>query len=196
MLLRQLFQRRTWSWTTGNVVEDSDERVVLWLPPGARGQRPDGDLFDGWTLRDHVYGRAGGILRVREHAQPYAVLLFGVDDAFRGWYVNLEDPLVRTDDGWEFEDHLLDVWIEHDRSWRWLDEDELAGAVEHGIFSDERAAEIRAAGEQARDRVLAGEFDAWVDWRPDRAWPTPEPRARPAAPPARAASARRRPRRR
>jgi hypothetical protein len=172
-VLRQLFQGRTWSLTTGNVVEDSDERLVLWLPPGARGWRPDGYLFDGWELREHVHTRAGGILRVREHAEPYSVLLFGVDDAFRGWYVNLEEPLARTPDGWEFEDHLLDVWIDADRSWRWLDEDELEGALARGIFSAEEGASIRVAGEQALERVLRGDFDAWVDWRPDTAWPPP-----------------------
>jgi hypothetical protein len=171
IVLRQLFQGRVWSVSRAMVVEDVPARLVLWMPPGVRGQRPEGDLFETWTLRDHVYDRPGGILRVREHAEPYSVLLFGVDGAFRGWYVNLEDPLIPTDDGWEFEDHLLDVWIESDRTWRWLDEDELEEAVARGIFAVQKAAEIRAAGRRALERVLRGDFDAWLEWRPSSVRP-------------------------
>lgn len=173
-MLRQLFQGRIWSVTTGVVVEDSAERNVLWLPSGAPGKRPVGDLFEGWRLRDHVHARPGGILRVREHPEPYAVLLFGVDGAFRGWYVNLEEPLVPTQLGWDFEDHLLDLWVERDRTWRWLDEDELEGAVARGIFTAEQEVEFRDAGVRARDRVLGGDFDEWCRWRPEPEWRQPE----------------------
>ena len=174
VVLRQLFRGRVWSLVSGNVVEDSAERTVLWLPPGAPGRRPVGDLFGGWRLRAHVHDRPGGILRVREHDVPYAVLLFGVDGHFRGWYVNLEDPLVPTSAGWEFEDHLLDVWIEPNGTWRWLDEDELDGAVARGLFTTARADELRLDGERALERVLRGDFDRWLEWRPDRNWPLPE----------------------
>lgn len=102
------------------------------------------------------------------------MLLFGVTAEFEGFYVNLEEPLVRTPVGWDFEDHLLDVWIDPDGGWRWVDEDELAEAVELGVFSEREAAAIRAAGERALERVLAGEYDAWREWRPHPSWQRPE----------------------
>jgi predicted RNA-binding protein associated with RNAse of E/G family len=92
--------------------------------------------------------------------------------------VNLERPLERTAIGFDTVDHALDVVIELDRSsWRWKDEEELAEAVRDGLFTPEEAADFRAWGERAVDRVLSREppFDRdWLGWRPDPGWPRPE----------------------
>jgi hypothetical protein len=36
------------------------------------------------------------------------------------WYVNLEQPQRRSRLGFDFEDRLLDVFVEPDGRWRWL----------------------------------------------------------------------------
>jgi len=85
--------------------------------------------------------------------------------------VNLERPQERTALGFDFEDELLDIWVEPDREPEWLDEEELDEAVQRGFFSVERAAEIRANGE----RVLAAQPwpTGWEDWSPDPGWQVP-----------------------
>ena len=95
---------------------------------------------------------------------------------FLGWYVNLEEPWRETALGFDTTDHLLDVWIEPDRSWRWKDEDHLAEAVEIGLFTAEKARTIRLEGERAIERIRAWTEpfnEGWPGWRPDREWPLP-----------------------
>ena len=59
---------------------------------------------------------------------------------FLGWYVNLEAPATRTPIGYDTCDYHLDVVIAPDRlSWRWKDEDHIAAAVDHGLFTPSRS---------------------------------------------------------
>ena len=83
------------------------------------------------------------------------MLLWTAEDRRRVWYVNLQDPLRRTPLGFDTVDHALDVVVELDRSsWRWKDEEELAEAVRDGLFTPEEAADFRAWGERAVERIL------------------------------------------
>lgn len=176
-VLRQLFGGRIWSVLPAVVVEDSVERLALWLPPGVVGKTASGDLFEGWTLADRTLERRNGILRVTEPGEAYSILHFWREDgSFAGWYVNLEQPLRRSSVGWDFEDELLDVWLEPGGSWRWLDEDELERAVELGLRSESEARAIRAAGERALEHLLGLQEPSrtgWEDWRPDPGWDLP-----------------------
>jgi predicted RNA-binding protein associated with RNAse of E/G family len=98
------------------------------------------------------------------------------DDETPFWYVNLQAPLRRTPLGFDTVDHALDVIVELDGSWAWKDEDELAEAVEQGLFTVEEAERFHADGERAIARILDREppFDRdWSSWRPDPDWPMP-----------------------
>jgi len=110
---------------------------------------------------------------------PYAVILgFGDRSALSEYYVNLEEPLIRSPAGFDTVDHLLDVTIPPDRSgWSWKDEDELREAVDRGIFTEEDAASFRFWGERGAEHVLLREppFDRdWSTWRPDPGWKDPD----------------------
>ena len=66
------------------------------------------------------------------------------------WYINLQDPIRRTEIGFDTMDHMLDVVISPDMdSWEWKDEDELAAAEKAGIGSKEKAQAIRQEAERA-----------------------------------------------
>jgi hypothetical protein len=94
---------------------------------------------------------------------------------FRGFYVNLQDPLRRTRLGFDTADHVLDLVIDG-TGWRWKDEDELAEAVGAGRFSREEAAALYREGERAIAAYESGAwpFDRdWSGWRADPAWPEP-----------------------
>ena len=85
-----------------------------------------------------------------------------------GWYLNLQAPVGVS--GWfvDTTDWALDVVVDPDGTWRWKDEDELAEAIELGVFDADGAARVRAEGE----RVIAERPwpTGWEDWRPLAGW--------------------------
>lgn len=173
------------------VVHDGPDHTALYLRPGTpvrRRVRPDGSPIP----RDLPYAEAVNIpqrlgLGVWEHnhalvivrpGDAYDIRLFWAeaDWAFRGWYVNLQDPVRRVPTGLDTADHVLDVQVAPDGSWSWKDEHELAEAIRIGRFSQPEADAIRAAGESVIPDIEARRwpFDgSLIDWRPDPAWPVP-----------------------
>jgi hypothetical protein len=182
--LREVWRGRVFEARPTIVVQDDPEQTTLLLPGGVRCGLPIG--ADGRELRlpDRPWRlelRPRGdwpILSFAWPDTPYSVLLWTALEGRRVWYVNLQDPLMRTPIGFDTVDHALDVVVELDRSsWRWKDEDELAEAVDDGLFTPAEASDFRAWGERAVDRILSGEppFDRdWEGWRPEPAWILPE----------------------
>jgi hypothetical protein len=185
IVLREMWRGRVWGALPVTVVEDAPgQRVLLVWPdtPWVVATGPDGEELriptEDWTFRARRNTR--WVLSFSWPDRAYSCLTFraaGGGD-FAGWYVNLEKPLTRTPIGFDYTDHLLDVLVSPDRSsWRWKDEDELAEAVERGVFSPADAESFRAAGEQAVEHLASGAppFDRdWSSWRPDPAWSRPE----------------------
>ena len=167
---RHLFRGRPWHVIAGRVVRDDADVLAVWHPVGAGWLRPVGSLFDGWThKRDRM--KLPDLRLTAPGASHSILVLWRETGRFKAWYVNLEDPLRRNAHGYDYDDHLLDIWIEPDGKWQWLDEDELQEALDRGFISKTKAREIRAEGE----RVLeAWPFPTgWEDWQPDPAWPAP-----------------------
>jgi uncharacterized protein len=183
----QLLFRFVWPWRVFSakpvtVVERQEDRVVLWLAPGTATKAPPGfhvsipELATGtWPFSDWRW--YGGRLMIWQAGDSHSTYLSWSDEGeFLGWYVNLEDPWRETALGYDSTDHLLDIWVDPGRSWRWKDEDHLAEAVEIGLFSAEQARSFRAEGERAIERIEAwtSPFDeGWENWRPDPEWPLP-----------------------
>jgi hypothetical protein len=137
---------------------------VAWLPAGtpyAIGT----DLFGDWTYRQRRVKRPQ--LRITRPGDAFSVFLFA-----DGWYVNLEQPQVRTAHGFDYEDELLDVWVPFGGEPELLDEDELAEAVRRGFISTQREAAIRAKAEQ----IVADPPwpTGWEDWQPEAGWQVPD----------------------
>jgi hypothetical protein len=169
------------------VVDDSEDALALYIPPGAVFKRP---LLPGgehariphrnWlpAHQDEVW-RGGGVLRLAMSGAEHSVWGFLDDghEAVLAWYVNLEAASVRTRLGFDTRDHMLDMWVRPDlSSWRWKDEDELAEAVAAGVVTPEEAAAFRAEGERAVALMEAGAHLVnrdWRQWLPDPAWAVP-----------------------
>ena len=101
-----------------------------------------------WVLREEAWTVEA--LRIVAPGSRHSILLFWTAGfrEFLLWYVNLEDPMVRTPIGFDYLDRLLDIEIAPDLSrWKWKDEDELEEAVAHGILTSQEAHVIRAEGE-------------------------------------------------
>jgi hypothetical protein len=158
------------------VVEDGLDRVVLWIAADAvcRGPAEPVSVSERgrgeWQLADRSWSEGAETVMLSEPGRAHAIWLFWDGGGeFTGWYVNLEDPWQRTRLGFDSRDHLLDLRIEPDGSWSWLDEEDLEEAKKVGLFSEEEAAAIQAEGE----RVLADwPFPTgWEGWRPEPEWP-------------------------
>jgi len=173
--LREVWLGRVWRIVSCRVLEDSNERIVLWLPRGSAGRFParaDGSEIripaNEWRLADRPARRDS--LAVFRAAARHSIWHFWADDgSFAHWYVNFEQPLRRTPVGFDFQDKKLDLIVEPSGAWRWKDEDELETAARVGLVD---ADEVRAEGA----RVLADwPFPTgWESWRPDPAWLLPK----------------------
>lgn len=143
---------------TREPIDPSERRDYLRIMAGRR-----------WTLRERVW-QPPGRLRIGRIGQPFEVWRISTPDerAVTAWYVNLQEPLRRTADGFETLDHVLDVLVAPDLSW-WRWEDELVAAVELGVLGAREAAAIRATGEAVIADIERGDppWDlAWATWRP------------------------------
>jgi len=180
--LRQTWNGRVWAARPATVVQDDPRQTMLFIPIGIRWMAPfhDGDRLKIPQREFVLVPQRYEDLHVLSFSWPhtsYAVLLFlrpeGSPDS---WYVNLEEPLRRTELGFDTLDHELDVIVELDGSWWWKDEDDLAEAIRRGVIPAEDELRMRADGERAVRRILDREppFDRdWTAWRPDPSWPLP-----------------------
>ena len=180
--LRQTWDGRVWAARPATVVEDAPGQTMLFIPIGIHWMAP---FHDGQRLKipqtefelvPQRYEETSAL----SFSWPdtwYAVLLFQRPDGSpSSWYVNLEEPLRRTQIGFDSLDHELDAIVELDGSWRWKDEDDLAEAIRRGVIPAEEEPRLRADGERAVRRILDREppFDRdWTPWRPDPSWPVP-----------------------
>jgi hypothetical protein len=123
-----------------------------------------------------------GVLEFTPPDAAHSVWWFRTPEgAFAGWYVNLEEPAARWDDGHlagvDTVDQDLDIWVEPDRSWRWKDVeefDERLAFPEYYWVSDGEA--VWAEGRRVVKLIEAGEFPfdgTWCDFQPDPQWTVP-----------------------
>lgn len=173
------------------VDHDDDRSIGVYLAPGTPFKRlrsagesplprvvPPGYFERVETTMEHrirdrgpslVLWRPGGAHAVHVHWRGH---LWEPD----GFYVNLQEPMTETPDGFETTDLFLDIVVERDLQWRWKDEDELEEAVAVGRITAREAEAVRLEGErvvadiEARRWPFDGSYD---NWRPDPAWPLP-----------------------
>lgn len=195
VVLRRHFMRdgllsRVWA---GIVVDDCDEGLWLWVPSGSVYR--DIAAADGRDFRAVPFGQwpgtpkvlrelnwRGQVLMFHPRGEANAVFhFFAPDLTFECWYVNLEEPVVRWDDGLaagiDTVDQDLDIVARPDRSWSWKDEDEFSYHLAHpeAYWVDDEEA-VRAEGERVVKLIEAAAFPydgARTGFRPDPAWTVP-----------------------
>ena len=174
------------------VVEDSDERLLLWLPKGTvrkvpvtppgrrdpetRTERIIENLARGdWVYGDHTWDVSSlWILRPDDcHAVWVSWLGAG---AHLGWYVNLQRPYRRFGNGIEAMDLMLDIVVDRDLTWRWKDDDEFDEILRRGLFDPATETLVRGEASGVIERIERQEppfCEAWPSWKPDPHWPIP-----------------------
>lgn len=170
------------------VVSDSDELTALYRAPGTVWATPvftermegfekaaEGDLGPRGRRTWDTH-RVLVLMRPGDAYSPQAFFR-EEDDAFVGWYVNLQEPFRRSRLGFDTMDAVLDIVVAPDlSSWRWKDEHELERVVELGLAPRELADEIRASGEAVVDLIERGDvwWAEWASWSPDLGWSIPQ----------------------
>ena len=172
---RETWRGRRYCVIPVRVVADGGREIAVYLAEGTRFEFPPG----AWPWEKHPWlereaWTGHGVLVVHRDGDAHAIWHFwdGEGRRFAGWYVNMQDSLVRDGRAFDTQDHELDLWIEPDGSWRRKDEEKMADWVRQGRFTVDEVAAIRAEGE----RVLA-EWPfptGWEDWEPDPSWPVPD----------------------
>jgi hypothetical protein len=171
---RDVHRGRVWRAQACRVVEDSDEAIVLWMPPGSPAMLPVDEHGrririprDTWELEPAA--ASNDAICVARPGQRYSIYPHWRDGAFAYWYVNFEQPLRRSPVGFDTFDEKLDLIVQPDGSYIWKDEDELEQAAAVGLLDPD---EVRAEAAQVLE---AWPFPTgWEDWRPDPSWPVPQ----------------------
>lgn len=172
------------------VVRDDAEGLVAWMPAGTPVtfvERADGGglrtdpatMFTAPRRQVTSTWKDYDILRVAPTGRPWSVWLFwkAASSSFDGYYVNLEAPHRRDGRSVYTTDHVLDLDVEADGSWRRKDEHELVLAVEQGRYTQAQAEQLHRDLEAAEDVVRSWGSplcDGWDSFRPDPAWPLPQ----------------------
>ncbi|MFJ8577534.1 DUF402 domain-containing protein [Micromonospora sp. NPDC093277] len=177
------------------VVVDDDRGLLLWI---ARDTPVASEVTEaGLGMRAMPYaewitfryrlaeGRWNGppLLKFLPPGAAHSVWWFrDAQGGFRNWYVNLEEPGVRWDDGpvagVDVVDQDLDVVVHPDLSWEWKDEEEFVERLafpEHYWVADEQA--VRAEGKRVIRLAEAGRFPfdgTWCDFVPPADWDAPD----------------------
>jgi hypothetical protein len=179
VVLKRSIYRGNVRWTFPHrVVDHSGKRVAIYCGPGNQGKamrRGPGGYLKRWMTDappfDTEWENTHVLRFEREGARHSIEIYWTIDWQHMSWYVNLQAPVRMHGAFVDTTDQALDVLAFSDGTWRWKDEDELAEAVELGIWTESEAARIRAEGE----RVLAEPPwpTGYEDWRPPASWHTP-----------------------
>lgn len=166
------------------VAEDAPGRIALWVLAGTPTkasrpidpQQPKPWFAGEWRLEDSVWSRWNALFLIEPKAWHATWVWWTPEWEFLGWYVNLQEPLIRTATGFDHRDLQLDIVVDPGRRWRLKDEDDLERSVAAGVIASERALRVRAeaAAVIARVESTAHPFvDGVAEIRPDPAWPIP-----------------------
>jgi len=168
------------------VVQDTDELLALFIAAGSRYKagpkrtaaekladaKLPAPLGEGTWRND--------TLRLMFPNARHSVSLFweraGATRWFKRYFVNLEEPFRRTADGFDTQDHTLDVIATPMLGFTWRDEPEFENHVALGFYTKELAAAVLAEGQRVIDDLANGTHPClrgWAQWWPEQAWPIP-----------------------
>ena len=190
VLYRSLIIGRPLVTIAVTVVADEPGLLALYRPDGApyrelvtddgqplpRVMRPDAIRSLRGRQRDGRWPHGPSLLLTPAGAAHAILLNWSPDWVFQRWYVNLQQPTVRTAAGFDITDQFLDIVVRPDGDWVWKDEDELEEAIRSGRLTADEGHAVRQEGERIVADVVAGRppFDgSWQGWRPDPAWLMP-----------------------
>jgi len=188
VVLRYLWDGKIWSASPAIVVQDKPELVALYLPSGTIAGKHktlvgkpvtiENLINSEWTISEEPDFPEYDRLMLTVPGSYFSIILFKNYKENRAytWYINLEEPVVRTENGFDHIDLVLDAIVSPDFSeWRWDDEDELEVVVKAGLISASKAELLYVEGKKAVEMLQSGEsiFNVWERWHPEPSWALP-----------------------
>jgi hypothetical protein len=194
VVLRRHFEHaelsRVW---VGRVAADDERGLLVWIADGSPARdviAADGRSFPEVPFAD--WGRiakkldpqpwSGDALMLHPPGAHFSIWWFFADGLrFRGWYVNLERPGVRWQDGdlagIDTTDHDIDIVVRPDLSWELKDEEQFEQQLPYAHYWVEDPASVRVASAEAIKLIEGGGFPfdgTWCDFQPDPTWTIPD----------------------
>ena len=112
------------------VVEDAGDRLTVFLASGTPLSSPVGSW--PWSEEGHPWAGRGrweghGVLQILSAVEPFSTWVFwdGEKRDLDAWYINLQEPFMRTPEGIDSQDLELDFVVAPDGSWHKKDDDLL-----------------------------------------------------------------------
>jgi hypothetical protein len=187
IVYREVTHGKVWTARPVTVIQDTPDLVALYFrnntvwkvctPPNAftsliqcKANLSEWDIVDAtWQLGETLFLIVPG----EAHATH---LMRNAAGTFMGWYVNLQEPLRRTQIGFDFLDQELDVVVHPSGEWRWKDREHLKEAEEVGFLTPDgtRAIQTEAQRVIRRIKTKATPFDgSWNAWQAPSEWTAP-----------------------
>ena len=166
--VREMLHGQVWLHFPETVVADDGEVLATLQTDGAPLTFPE-HPFGPHPWSHHSAWRGPTVLKLHRTDTAYSVWKFFDGDAFRYWYVNFEQPVVRRDDGIDVDDHQLDLVIEHDGRAHWKDVEHLAPALASGRIDLGQLRAVLEAATEVTERL--DRDDRW--WAPWDSWSPP-----------------------
>jgi len=182
--MRGVWRGKLWWAAPVTIVKDAPDLIALYWKAGtpnmapAKRPTPHDLLFNEIHLVPRKWTETDVLMLVTPGSSHAVYVMWETRQAkLRQWYIDLQEPLHRTELGFDTMDHLLDIVISADLStWHWKDKDEFEEAIALGVFSTEEAQSIYAEGERALKlfQTRKSPFcDGWENWSPPRQWEIP-----------------------
>ncbi|GLW14894.1 hypothetical protein Stsp01_16370 [Streptomyces sp. NBRC 13847] len=177
---REILDGREWMAYPVQVAADDGVTLATYLHQGTQLAFGGGDFRWGihpWAAFE-PYWQSDGVLQLQRAGDGYSVWARRSGDAFDGWYVNFQEPLRRTEAGYDTLDQELDLWIPGDGSpYRWKDVADFEERARSGGFTAEEAASVRAAAREVEALIASGDcwWEKWRDWSKPAGWDVPAP---------------------
>ena len=183
-MLRGVWHQKLWWAGMATVVKDTPDLIAMYWQAGnpsmipAKRATPHNLLSKKIHLVPRKWMETDVLMLVTPGSSHAVYVMWETGQTkLRCWYINLQEPLRRTNLGFDTMDHLLDIVISADLSaWHWKDEDEFEEAVTIGVYSLEEAQSIRAEGERAISLFQKRQSpfcDGWERWSPPTKWEIP-----------------------
>jgi hypothetical protein len=175
---RDVWRGQPWVGLASIVVQDKSDLLALYVPEGAEVAVAEGKwpIVHPWSNRGAWTGH--GVVMLHRPGDAYSawVLWDGPSREFAAWYLNLEQPFVRSRFGIDTKDYELDLWSTDGRTWLWKDAELLEQRAAESVYTADEIVSIKAEGARLHNEVTNdGRWwdDAWAEWEPPADWIAP-----------------------
>ncbi len=164
----EVLHHQVWMQSPVTVVSDDGETLGVRLDPGSPFTFPPHPFGPHPWSSQSAWG-ATVVLQLHRASDHYAVWkFFDADGSFLHWYINFEAPIVRGPEGFETDDHGLDLIVRPDGGREWKDVADLHWQRVQGRIDQDDVGRVLAAAAEVTDLLDSNTrwWSRWDGWTP------------------------------